>query len=88
MRVVAGWAITYLVYVAFATLVPVGARFERYAVEFVGRLDFAIYPAAVILAADAAGWLLRQKAWMRLSAIVLLTFAAAQAVERWLAWIR
>ena len=86
--VLAAWAITYVVFVAFATLMPVGARFERYAAEFVGRMDFATYPAAVILAARGAVWMLRERIWIRVPAGMLVILAGALAVEQWLAWIR
>ena len=85
--VIAAFGLTYLAFAIFATLVPVGVRFERYAAEFVGRVDFATYPAAVILASRGAAWLLRTGIGTRAAGIALLGFAVAAAFEQWYSWI-
>jgi hypothetical protein len=87
MLVIGALGLTYLAFAAFATVVPVGVRFERYAAEFVGRVDFATYPAAVMLAAAGAAWLFRGSAVMRVVALVLIGLAAAGAAGEWYSWI-
>ena len=82
-----GWGIAYLTFAVFATVVPVGPRFERYAAEFIGRVDYAVYPAAVILAAYGAGWAWSSGALLRLASAGLVALAFRLALKQWLGWM-
>ena len=79
-------ATTYVAFAAVGTLLPVGARFERYIVEFIGRVDFATYPAVVIAAAYGAALMWRASAYFRAGAVALMAFAAASGIDLWLSW--
>ena len=67
-------------------LARVEVEFERYSVEFVGRVAYATYPAAVILAARGVTWLWRRGLLLRLTASVLLVFAVLKGLNAWIAW--
>ena len=47
----AAWSATYLIFFVGGAVAPVAQGYERYAIEFVSRLNYATYPAVVILAA-------------------------------------
>ena len=79
------WGITFAVFIAVA-LARVEVEFERYSVEFVGRVAYATYPAAVILAARGVTWLWRRGLLLRLTASVLLVFAVLKGLNAWIAW--
>jgi len=81
------FAVAYVVFAAFGTVVPVSPRYERYAAEFVGRVDLATYPAAVIVAALGGAWLLRGHVAARVTAVALFAVAAAAATRAWYSWI-
>jgi hypothetical protein len=83
----AALAAAYVLFAAFGVVVPVRARYERYAAEFIGRVDLATYPAAVIAAAAGAASLLRNGATARLAGLVLIGLALAAANRAWYAWI-
>jgi hypothetical protein len=80
-------ALTYVVFAAFGAVVPVGIRYERYAAEFVGRVDLATYPAAVIAGAFGAAWMLRDGPATRVAGIALIGLAVAVATREWYSWI-
>ena len=82
----AAWGATYLVFLGVGIVPRVGASFERYAAEFVGRVVFATYPAAVILAARGAAWGLRAGLATRLVAVVCLLWVIADGVRYWRNW--
>jgi hypothetical protein len=80
-------AATYAAFAVFGTLLPVGARFERYIVEFIGRVDFATYPAMVILAAAGAASMWRANVLLKAAGVLLIGFSFAEGIEQWLAWL-
>jgi hypothetical protein len=80
-------AAAYVVFAGFGVIVPVRARYERYAAEFVGRVDLATYPAAVMAAAAGAAWMLRHGVIVRLTGLVLIGLALAAATRAWYGWI-
>jgi len=82
------WAAAYLAFLGVAVLTPVAGPFERYAAEFVGRVTYATYPAAVILAAAGIGYAWRAGAAGKLAAIAIGGWAAAVGIENWLEWLR
>jgi hypothetical protein len=86
--VLSAWGITYVVFVAGVLVAPIQAQFERYAVEFSGRVIYATYPAAVILAAHGGAWLWRAGVLPRAIAAIPLLVALNQTVQHWMGWFR
>lgn len=84
----AAWATAYLAFLGVAVLTPVGGQFERYAAEFVGRVTYATYPAAVILAAAGLGYAWRRGPAGRVLAITVACWAAGVGIDNWLEWLR
>jgi hypothetical protein len=84
----AAWGVAYIVFVAVGTLSPVNTRYERYAAEFISRVDFAIYPAAVVLAARGALWLWRRGLAGRAAAASLCLGAGVIAFQIWARWLQ
>jgi hypothetical protein len=84
--VLSGLALTYGAFVAFAVAVPVEPSFQRYADEFISRIDFATAPAIVVVAALGFAWAWRAGAIARAVSAVVLVAAAVIGVERWLVW--
>jgi hypothetical protein len=82
------WGVAYAVFLGVAVLTPVAGPFERYAAEFVGRVVYGTYPAAVILAAVgfASAW--RAGGAWRLAAAALAGWAFAVASQDWMDWLR
>jgi hypothetical protein len=83
---IAAWGVTYAALFLLGSLAPASRDFERYVVEFLSRVDHAIYPAVVILAATGAVWAVRAGALPRLAAAVLLAWASDIAARQWLYW--
>jgi hypothetical protein len=79
--------LAYLGYLGVGTLLPVGPEFERYAAEFVGRVNLASYPAAVVLAGAGGAWAWRSGTAMRVATGILLLLAVAGGVRHWADWI-
>jgi hypothetical protein len=79
------WGIAFVVFFGVGVM-RVGPAFERYSLEFVGRVAYATYPAAVIAAAFAAAWAWRSGIWLRVASIVLLVLAMTQGVRYWVQW--
>lgn len=84
----AAYALTYAVFLAFGIVVPVGASLQRYVVEFISRVDYATYPAAVVLAARGAAWAWRAGPIGRATSSMLVAWSVATGVIRWLEWFR
>jgi hypothetical protein len=83
---IAAWAATYLVFLAVGVVPRVEAQFERYAAEFVGRVVFATYPGAVLLAALAAAWAWRAGSVWRAGSLICVLAALSIGMDRWRAW--
>jgi hypothetical protein len=81
------WGVAYLGFLGIGILLPVGAQFERYAAEFVGRVNLASYPAAVVLAARGGAWAWRAGTVPRAAAALLLVLAVAGGVRHWAGWL-
>ncbi len=81
------WGVAYAVFVGIGVLPPVDAPFQRYATEFVGRVNFATYPAAVVLAARGAVWAWRRGLVLRAASVILLIASVAIGVGRWEGWV-
>jgi hypothetical protein len=65
----------------------VGARFERYAAEFIGRVDFATYPAVAILAARGALWGWRAGPALRVISVGVVIVAIGLGAHEWIRWV-
>jgi hypothetical protein len=68
-------------------LTRVDVRFERYAAEFLARVDDATYPALVMLAARGASWSWRAGRAGRAIALLLLTAALVVGARAWAGWL-
>lgn len=84
---IAAWGVAWLCFAGVGLLAPVSGSYERYAAEFIGRVDLAAYPAAVLLGAHAAAWLWRAHAIGRVAALALVLGVASSAFMIWRAWI-
>ena len=82
----AAWGVTYVLLFLAGSLAPASRDFERYAVEFLSRLDHAIAPAVVILAATGGLWAWRAGLVPRAIASLLFVIAAGLALSQWLQW--
>ena len=82
---VLAWTVACVVFFAVAVM-RVDAPFQRYAAEFFGRVLLATFPAAVLLAARAAGWAWKQGLTLRLAAVSLVACALILAIQNWMAW--
>jgi hypothetical protein len=67
-------------------LTPVDTRFERYAAEFLGRVDDATYPVIVIVAARGASWSWRTGSIGRVASGLLVIAAVVVGARAWLGW--
>jgi hypothetical protein len=84
---IVAWGITYAALFLLGSLAPASSDFERYAVEFLSRVDHAVYPAVVIVAAMGAGSLIRGGVSLPgLVGFVLVGWACALAEMQWLQW--
>jgi hypothetical protein len=84
---VLAWGAAYLVFLGVA-LMRVDVQYQRYSYEFVGRVAFATYPAAAILAGQGAAWAWRAGTVARLASAALLLSAVIVGMQGWLGWIR
>jgi hypothetical protein len=80
------FGVTYAVLFLVGSLAPASRDFERYAVEFLSRLDHAISPAVVILAATGSIWAWRAGTIPRTIAAALVVYASVIAAQQWLQW--
>lgn len=81
----AAWAMTFVLFFAVGVM-RVSPEYERYSLEFVGRVAHATYPAAVIAAGWGAAWAWRAGTATRVAAIVLLALAMAGGIRAWIQW--
>jgi hypothetical protein len=84
---ICGWVVTYLAFLTVSVLAPVNVGFERYATEFMNRVDLSTYPAAVLLAACGAGWLWNAGTVLRALAIASLGWAFNVGARPWMGWL-
>ena len=82
------WFGTCAVFVAFGVLGPVEPSFYRYTVEFIGRVIYATWPAAVMVAAAGSAWAWRAGPIGRLASAILLGSAVWVGALSWWSWIR
>jgi hypothetical protein len=87
---VLAWLAVWLLFVVAGTMTRVDVQYQRYAAEFVGRVNLATYPAIVVLAASGLTWLWtcrgpRALLWRALG-VALSAAAAVVGVHSWLSW--
>ncbi len=83
----AAWGAAYLIFVAFGVLAPIDQRFERYAAEFIGRVNYATLPAACVLAARGGAWTWRAGLIPRVVSAALLIGAVVVGGQQWIGWM-
>ena len=86
--VLLAWGAACLGFIALAVLTAVETRFQQDAWEFIGRVEHATYPAAVVLAAYGAVWAWRAGPAPRFASAALLLGAVIVGVRMWTAWLR
>jgi hypothetical protein len=84
----AACGLVYLGFVGFSATAPIEPRFLRYSEEFISRVNFAVMPVAVVLAARGAVWTWRLNLGMRAVAAGVLAAALIGAYRVWLVWMR
>lgn len=80
------WIAAWVLFLVGGTLTRVEVQFQRYAVEFVARVNLAAYPALVVAATLGVTWLWRRGRGTGLIACGLVTAAAFLGVTIWLGW--
>jgi len=84
---VLAWTVTYFVFLAVAVM-RVETQYQRYSYEFVGRLAFATYPAAIVLGGLGAAWGWRAGLGTRIATAVLLSSAVIVGIRSWIEWLQ
>jgi hypothetical protein len=84
---VLAWTVAFVVFLGVG-LMRVDPRLQRYSFEFVGRVAFATYPAAAILAGYGAVWAWREGRVVRVVGGTLLLAAIVLAIRGWLGWVK
>lgn len=82
------WGGTWVVFVAVVMMAPVDARFQRYAVEFLDRVNYTLSPAFALLAGLAWAWAWRAGLTWRVVASVLCAAAAFVGGQQLVLWLR
>jgi hypothetical protein len=75
------------VFLGVSVLAPVDVGYERYAAEFMGRVDLSTYPAAVLLAAYGAAWMWRAGFATRVVTVAAIIGAVALGARAWMDWL-
>jgi hypothetical protein len=80
-------AAMYVVFVGLSVTAPIRPGFQRYAEEFISRVNYLAIAAVVVLAARGAVWAFQAGLFARLVAAGLLLMATGGAAHMWLGWI-
>jgi len=81
----AAWGIAFAVFLGVA-LMRVDVQYERYSLEFVGRVVYATSPAIVILAAYGAMWGWRANPVSRFASAALVAITLVLGTRAWMQW--
>ena len=84
---ICAWGAAYLAFLAESVMAPVDVGYERYAAEFMGRVDLSTYPAALFLAARGAIWMWRNGLVARLGSAGLVFWAGTFGWRYWAGWL-
>jgi hypothetical protein len=79
------WGIAFVVFLGVA-LMRVDVQYERYSLEFVGRVVYATSPAIVILAAYGAMWGWRTNLVSRFASAALVAITLVLGTRAWMQW--
>jgi hypothetical protein len=86
--VVSACGVVYVLFVVGSAVSPIEPRFQRYSEEFISRVNFAVMPAAVALAAKGAAWAWRRAADTRALAALVLVWSVIVGINAWLFWLQ
>lgn len=81
------WTVTYLLFFGLAVM-RVDTQYQRYSYEFVGRLAYATYPAAIVLAGLGAAWGWRAGRVGRVASAALLAASLVVGIRSWVQWLQ
>jgi hypothetical protein len=84
--VLLAWTVVWIGATASTVVTRVGPEFERYAVEFLGRVNLATYPALAIVGGRAMSVGAAPVVGMRVAARVLVASALLIGCRAWLGW--
>jgi hypothetical protein len=84
----AACGLVYVGFVGFSATAPIEPRFQRYSEEFISRVNFAVMPVAVVLAARGTVWAWRFNLAARAATVGALAAALIVAARVWLIWVR
>jgi hypothetical protein len=84
---IGAWALVCVAFVAFSVVSPGSRTYQQDALEFIGRVEHATLPAAVLLAARGAVWAWRAGTTLRVASVALLFGAVATGVRAWAGWL-
>lgn len=82
-----GWGVAWALFLAANTVNRVDVQFQRYALEFIARVNLAVYPLAAALAAAAASWAWRRGVVWRLGAVALVSAATVTGLRSLAGWL-
>jgi hypothetical protein len=85
---IGAWGFVCLAFVAFSVVSPGSRTYQQDALEFIGRVEHAAMPAAVLLAARGAIWAWNAGTALRLASGVLLVGAVVTGTRAWAAWLQ
>jgi hypothetical protein len=86
--VLAAWGVTCLAFVMMSVVIPTGLRYQQDAWEFIGRVEHATSPAAIVLAAHGATWAWRAGRALRIASGALMAAAVATGAAAWIGWLQ
>ena len=84
----AGWGLSFAVFLVFRVIAPVDAPFQRYADEFIHRVYGMTLPAVTIVGGCAFAWTWQRATAWRVGGCAVLLAAAALGVHQWASWFR
>ncbi len=84
---VGAWGLVCLAFVAFSVVSPGSRTYQQDALEFIGRVEHAAMPAAMLLAARGAIWAWDAGTTLRLASCALLFGAVVTGIRAWAAWL-
>jgi hypothetical protein len=84
---IGAWGLVCLAFVAFSVVSPGSGTYQQDALEFIGRVEHATLPAAVLLAARGAVWAWRAGTAFRVASVALLCGAVVTGIRAWAAWL-
>lgn len=84
---IGAWGLVCVAFVTFSVVSPGSGTYQQDALEFIGRVEHAALPAAVLLAARGAVWAWRAGTAFRVASAVLLLGAVATGLRAWAGWL-